>query len=267
MIESLKRHWPEYLMEAAGLATFMISACVFGTLIGHPASPVRQAISNPIARRALMGMAMGLTAIGIIYSPWGKQSGAHLNPSVTLTYLRCGKIARPDAAFYISAQFAGAVAGVALAAAVIGPRLANPDVNYVATIPMAGTGAAFAAEAAISFLLMSVVLRVSNHPQWNRLTGLFAGALLAGYITFESPISGMSMNPARSLGSALPAAAWHPLWIYFLAPPLGMQLAAALYRRGHARILCAKLHHANSKRCIFRCSFPIGEDHAVQHSL
>jgi aquaporin Z len=213
---------------------------------------------------------MGLTAIAIIYSPWGKQSGAHLNPSVTLTFLRFGKVSRADAAFYVGAQFAGGVAGVALASAVIGPHLADPAVNYVVTVP--GTGGvvpAFLAEIAISFILMSVVLRVANTPRWNRYTGLFAGALTATYITLESPISGMSMNPARSFGSALPAQAWSPLWIYFLAPPIGMQLAAELYHRraGRGRVLCAKLHHANSKRCIFRCSYPMGETDAVQHSL
>ncbi|MGH7166316.1 MAG: aquaporin, partial [Nitrospiraceae bacterium] len=105
--DALARHWPEYLMEAAGLAVFMISAAVFTTVLEHPASPVRQAITDPVLRRALIGLAMGLTAIGIIYSPWGKQSGAHLNPAVTLTFLRLGKIQVADALFYVLAQFAG----------------------------------------------------------------------------------------------------------------------------------------------------------------
>jgi len=107
IIETLKKHWPEYLMEAAGLGIFMISACSFGALLEHPASPIRQAIANSFLRRILMGMAMGLTAISIIYSPWGKQSGAHLNPSVTLTFFRLGKVARWDAVFYVTAQFLG----------------------------------------------------------------------------------------------------------------------------------------------------------------
>jgi aquaporin Z len=104
---ALSRHWPEYLMEAAGLGIFMVSAGLFGTLLEYPQSPVHQAIADDGLRRMLMGVAMGLTAVAIIYSPWGQQSGAHLNPAVTLTFLRLGKIARADALFYITAQCLG----------------------------------------------------------------------------------------------------------------------------------------------------------------
>jgi aquaporin Z len=79
-------------MEAAGLGAFMVSACLFATLLEYPGSAVREALSAATLRRVLMGLAMGLTAIVIIYSPWGKQSGAHINPAVTLTFLRLGKI-------------------------------------------------------------------------------------------------------------------------------------------------------------------------------
>src|SRR5687767_12327179 len=83
-VDALRRHWPEYLMEAAGLGLFMISAGLFGTLLFFPGSPLAESLPDPMARRALMGLIMGLTAIAIIYSPWGQQSGAHLNPAVTL---------------------------------------------------------------------------------------------------------------------------------------------------------------------------------------
>jgi aquaporin Z len=92
MLKALRAHWPEYLMEAAGLGAFMLSACAFSAILEHPGSPVRQAIADPVLRRVLMGMAMGLTAISIVYSPWGKRSGAHLNPSMTLTFFRLGKV-------------------------------------------------------------------------------------------------------------------------------------------------------------------------------
>ena len=124
MIDAFRKHWPEYLMEAAELALFMISACAFTVLLFHPASFVAQAIHNETLRRALMGTAMGLTAIAIIFSPFGKRSGAHFNPAVTLTFLRLGKITPWDAAFYMFFQFAGGVIGVVLASVLL-PSLAR----------------------------------------------------------------------------------------------------------------------------------------------
>jgi aquaporin Z len=254
LVRALRGHWPEYLMEAAGLGLFMLSACLFGTLLEHPGSPLRQAIAVPLLRRVLMGLAMGLTGIAIIYSPWGKRSGAHLNPSVTLTFWRRGKVPPEDAFFYITAQFVGAVAGVRIAAAALPMLLSDPAVDYVVTRPGEwGLAPAFLAELVISFAMMSVILRVTNHSRLAPFTGLFAGALVALYIVVEAPLSGMSMNPARTFGSAASAQYWPHLWLYFLAPPLGMMLASELYRllRLPHRLGCAKLHHERGGRCIF----------------
>ena len=249
-----RRNWREYAIEGAGLGLFMVSACAFGTLLEFPGSPLHVALPDPMTRRALMGLAMGLTAVALVYSPWGMRSGAHFNPALTLTFWRLGRVAGVDAASYALSQFAGALAGVAIMAAAIGPPLAAPPVRYVVTAPgPGGAPAAFAAEAAISALLMSAVLVVSNTPRVSRLTGAFAGALVALFITFEAPISGMSMNPARSAGSALFALHAPAQWIYFTAPPLGMLLAAEIYLRlrGPRAVFCAKLHHDNPEPCIF----------------
>src|SRR5207302_290529 len=176
--------------------------------------------------------AMGSTAIGIIYSPWGKQSGAHINPSTTLTFFRLGKVATWDAVFYVVSQFIGGIIGALLATAVLAAWVAHPAVNYVVTMPgSAGTAAAFVAEVAITFVLMTVILHVSNNSGLHKLTGLCAGALVATYITVEAPISGMSMNPARTFASAVPAQYWTALWIYFTAPLIGMLSAAEVYLR------------------------------------
>lgn len=264
MLSALAQHWPEYLAEAAELSLFMISACLVVVLIEHPASAVRQGLADPLLRRALIGLAMGMTAIAIVHSPLGKRSGAHFNPAVTLTFFRLGKIEPWDAAFYIAAQFIGGVAGVALTSLTLGQAVvADPSIAYVATRPGEyGPGVAFAAEAAISFGLMLTVLNVSNVRRLNRYTALFAGALVAVYITLEAPISGMSMNPARTLGSALPGQIWTGLWVYFTAPPLGMLLAAEVYTRlkGRESVLCCKLHHDNRERCIFRCNYGASSD-------
>jgi len=143
-------------------------------------------------------------------------------------------------------------------AQILGPALADPHVNYIVTGPgEAGIIAAFAVETALAFGLFTMVLMVGNHPGMNAYTGLFAGVMVALYITFTAPFSGMSINPARSFGSAFIAGQWQNLWLYFLAPPLGMLLAAEVYhrRRGRDAVGCCKLHHENDKRCIFRCNY------------
>ena len=255
MTSALQRHWPEYAIEAAGLGLFMASAGLFGVLLYHPASPAVHVLPDSLGRRVVMAFAMGLTATALIYSPWGGRSGAHFNPAVTLTFLRLGKVAGWDAGFYAIAQAAGGVGGIITVAALTGGRLGHPAVGYVTTVPGAwGAGAAFVAEALISFALMSVVLTVSNTARLARFTGLCAGALVATWIIIEAPLSGMSMNPARSLASALPANVWTAFWIYLTAPPLGMLLAAELHvRLGRLPVLCAKLDHGGRGRCIFRC--------------
>ncbi len=255
---ALARHWPEYLMEGAELGIFMISACVFTALMEHPASPVLRLIPDPLMRSALIGLTMAVTAISIIYSGWGKQSGAHMNPAMTLTFFRLGKMEPWDAFFYVIAQFAGGVAGVAIASLFLGMLVAHPSVNYAVTRPgPLGVKVAFVAEVLISFVLLLTVLTVSNNKKLARYTGLFGGLLIASYVTFEAPLSGMSMNPARTFGSASLARSFDALWLYFVAPPIGMLAAAEVYVRLRSvrAVHCAKYHHNNDKRCIFRCRF------------
>ncbi|NOT35543.1 MAG: aquaporin family protein [Candidatus Eisenbacteria bacterium] len=232
----------------------MISACAFTTLLEYPGSPWHAAIPNGDLRRALIGAAMGLTAIALIYSPFGRRSGAHMNPSVTLAFLRLGRIAPRDAAAYIAAQFAGGTLGVLASAALFGPWLASPEVHYVVTVPgPLGTGAAFATEFGMSFGLMALVLNVNASPRLMRWTGVFAGVTVALYIALLAPLSGMSINPARTFASAVPAHTWSAWWLYVLAPPLGMLAAAEGFRRTHAapEAGCAKFHHAPGRSCIF----------------
>ncbi len=250
-VQALASHWPEYLMEASGLGLFMISACLFGVLYEYPGSPVQQAIASADLRRLLMGLSMGLTAITIIYSPWGQQSGAHINPAATVTFFRLGKIKGWDALFYALAQFVGGIIGVAIAAFFVGHQLSHPSVNFVATKPgPRGLITAALAELLMTFGLMSLVLRLTNS-RLARYTGIFVGATVAVYITFEAPLSGMSMNPARTFASALFARDYQGLLVYFVAPPLGMLAAAQAFLWSGRRAACAKLHHDNPKRCIF----------------
>lgn len=241
-------------MEAALLGSFMVSACIFTVLCESPHSVVRQALGSALLRRFLNGICMGLTAIAIICSPWGKQSGAHINPSTTLTFLRLGKIKAWDALFYVCSQFAGATVAVIVLAKLLGGALSDPAVSYVVTVPGThGRLVAAVAEFLISAGMMLAVLNFSNHQHLSRYTGAFVGVLVATYITLESPISGMSMNPARTFGSALPSGIWNSFWIYLTVPPLGMLAAAEIYlwRKGREAVRCCKLHHHNNKRCVF----------------
>jgi aquaporin Z len=260
-ISSLRLHWPEYLMEVGELGWYLFVACVVAALLDHPASIVRQFVSSSLARRGLMGLAMGVTAIAIVLSPWGKRSGGHFNPAITFTFYRLGKVEFWDAWLYVMAQFLGAIGGVALARYVLRGALGNYAVRYAVTVPgVYGSTVAFVAELVISFFLMIIVLFATNHKKLAPYTAYFVGVLIATYFTFEAPLSGMSTNPARTFGSALHANYWHALWIYFIAPSMGMLAAAEVFlrvRRGAAPY-CAKLHHANSERCIF---------HHAQHEV
>ncbi len=243
-------------MEAAELGTFMAIAVLLTALLQHPESPAHRLLPDPFLRRVSIGVAMGATAAAIIYSPLGRRSGAHFNPSVTLTFLRLGRVRLLDACGYVLAQFAGGIAGVMLAKSLLHEAAAHPAVAYAATVPgVFGRGIAFAGELGISFVLMLVLLFVTNAPRLAPYAGLVAGMLVATWITWEAPLSGMSMNPARSLASALADGRLADLWIYFTAPLLGMLLAAEAYLRSGRRVRCAKLDHQGQSRCIFRCGW------------
>ena len=248
-------HWREAALDGALIGLFLVSACAFGTLLEAEASPVRSGVPDPLVRRALMGAAMGLTAVALIYSPWGRRSGAQMNPAITLAFTRLGRMPRRDAPAYVIAQLIGAALGVALMGLALGPPLALPPVRFVETVPgPLGAWPAFGAELLLSATLMLVVLETSTRERLAPWTGAIAGALVATWIFVEAPISGMSLNPARTLGSALAAGRLEHLWIYSVAPPLGMWLAAEIHARracASAPDACAKLCHGHDRFCHF----------------
>lgn len=232
MITALKKHWRIYLMEAWALGMFMISASFFVLLIEHPNFPVRSLIESPLLRRLLIGLAMGITAILLIYSRWGKLSGAHMNPAVTLAFFQIDRIDKYDAFWYIVAQFTGGYLGVLLFQWLLPTYMAHPSVNYAATIPgTAGIWVAFLLETSLAFVLFLTVLISSNDLKWAKYTGFLAGIWLIIFITFEAPFSGMSINPARTVASALPAGIWLGWWLYFIGPIAGMMSAGFVYRK------------------------------------
>lgn len=250
---ALREHWPEYLIEGWALGMFMISAGVATILVERPQFPILQLIESSTSRRLMIGVAMGVTAVALIYSAWGKRSGAHMNPAVTIAFFRLGKMHGWDAVYYILFQVLGGLAGVLTVQLIFGEAFTAPPVNYVVTLPgEAGVAIAFGAELLMSLLLMLTILIVSNHKKWQRLTGLAAGALVAIYITLEAPLSGMSINPARTIASAFPSGNWSHWWVYFVAPVLGMLVGVELHRLCWPRAIVRhpKLVWSDKQRCI-----------------
>lgn len=233
------RSWMEYGIEAAGLALFMVGVGLCATLLEAPGSGLHQALPWPVLRRGLLCLVVGGLALGLAESGWGRRSGAHFNPAVTLTFYYLRRIRGRDAFGYVLAQLLGALGGLALVAKLLRMNFAAAPVHFLVTQPrlpgMAGVAWAFAAEAGTAFVLMVLVLFGSRSPTLARYGARPVAALLVVYMWVAVPISGFGMNPARSLASAVLAQSYTALWLYLLAPPLGMLLAARCFRAVHGR--------------------------------
>ena len=228
MITSFRYGWRLYCCEALGLAFFMVSACFFGAMFEGDTA-WHKALPNAMLRTMLTGILMGLTALAIFYSPFTAPSGSQINPAVTITFLRLGRLKTWDAIFYILFQILGGTLAVYAMAAVMGSSLTRIPVNYAATVPLQGTMAAFFTEFFIAFLMMTMVLFTSSHQQLKKYTRVFSGCFVCLYVTFAGPVSGFGMNPARSLASAIPSHTWTAFWIYAVVPVVSMLLAAEVY--------------------------------------
>ena len=212
---------------------FLVMSTLATVAVQYPGSPLRWALArHGQLRLAAIGAVVGLTIVVIVYSPWGKRSGAHVNPAVTLAFWTLGKIKTADAIWYVLAQAAGAVLAGQLLLLALGPLFTHPTVNYVLTQPVPlprGQLIAFAAEFLITFGMTAALLLCLHSKLFKKLAGWILGLLLAVYIVYETPYSGMSLNPARSLGSAVAARNYAGLWVYLVAPPLAAWLAAVLF--------------------------------------
>jgi aquaporin Z len=254
----LPAHIVHYAADGALLGAFMLVACATTTVVCHPRSPLAARLRRPVLRRFVIGVIMGLTAVTLITSPPGRLSGAHMNPAVTAAFTALGKVRPADAIGYIAAQFVGGAAGVWIAGVLLRGATAHAGVRHAVTQPgVRGVRAAWWGEFTIAFVMMLTVLVTSNSGALARYTPWVAGCLVVLAITFEAPLSGMSMNPARTLASALAAREFRGLWVYFTAPPLAMLMAAGLFAwaMGLDHVRCAKLDHSGASACIFRCGY------------
>lgn len=219
-----------YLQEALGLAVFMISACFFSALLYSENGFLFHRIESKLSKDIFMGMMMGGTALFIFYSPWTAPSGSQINPAVTLTFWRLGKMCPYDALFFMIYQFAGGILAVYIMQWLMGPVLVAAPVNSAVTIPgKLGTGGALIMELLIAFITMTMVLFTSANEKLKKYTRIFAGCLVCTWVIVAGPISGFGMNPARSFASALPAQIWTSFWIYFIMPVTGMLSAAEFF--------------------------------------
>jgi aquaporin Z len=241
-----------YACELAGTALMLFWGVSAVALMWGAGSPVPP-ITNLALRRLVTGLLFAGGATAVVYSPLGQRSGAHINPAITLAFWRLGKISLRDALAYIVAQFAGAIIGVAAAGAAWGDLVRS--VQYAATSPGEGWQwiGAFLAEAISTFLLAFTIFICINKPRIAARTGLIAGSLVAVLVMIEAPISGTSLNPARSFAPALFVPVFRDQWIYFIAPTLGAVIAAIIVRqRWGDSTVCAKLYHTAKYPCPFQ---------------
>jgi aquaporin NIP len=178
-----------------------------------------------------VSLVFGLVIMAMVYAT-GHLSGAHVNPAVTIAFALTRHFPTRDAAAYVAAQLAGAVAGALLLLAIW------PDQpgELGATLPTIGAGSAFVYEVALTALLMFVIVAVATD---TRAVGAGAAIAIGGTVAlgslFGGPVTGASMNPARSFGPALAANEWGDFWLYVLGPLAGAAIGAFSYQlvRGH----------------------------------
>ena len=205
-----------YIAEALGTFALVFAGCgaividaLYGGQIGHPG----------------ISLTFGLVVMAVIYAV-GNISGAHINPAVTLAFTVSGRMDKRHVPPYLVAQFTGGIV-----AAVFLWLLFPAHETLGATLPAAETWRVFLLEVVLSFFLMFVILNVSTG---HKETGIMAGVAIGGTVAlgamFAGPVTGASMNPARSLGPALVSGQLGSVWIYLTAPVLGMMLAVPTCR-------------------------------------
>ena len=242
--------WKLYAAEAAGTALLLAIGLSIVIADFGSGSPVIRLLPDAALRRLVTGFLFGTTGAAIAISALGKESGAHINPVVTLAFWLMGKLKARHALGYVAAQMAGAAVG-ALPLLLWGAM--GRSVAFGATTPGAAYGAvwALAGETVTSFALIFGLFVFLRHARLKRFTPALFPPLYALMVWLEAPVSGTSTNPARSFGPALVSGVWNGWWIYWLGPLIGTLIAVALYhavRWEREAITVAKLFHFEHDR-------------------
>ena len=242
--------WMLYGAELIGTALLVAVGLSIVILAFGQGSPVVAYIPEAAWRRLITGFLFGTTGALIALSPLGKESGAHINPVVTLGFWMMGKLKARHVPGYLFAQFAGAAIGAA-------PLLAwgamGRSIDFGATLPGAayGTGWALLGETVTTFALIFGLFFFLQHRRLRNFTPALFPFLYAIMVFAEANVSGTSTNPARSFGPALISGDWHAWWVYWLGPLLGTLMGVAVYRMAgwhSSAIAVAKLHHFEHDR-------------------
>jgi len=251
-------HWPEYGAELLGTAFLVFAGLSAVVLDFGQGSPIAAPIPNAGWRLLLTGLLFAGAGSLVAISPVGKLSGAHINPAVSLAFWLHGKLRTLDLVGYIAGQVVGAILGAALLAVAWGARATSVRDGMTLPGPTYPLWVPFVAEVALTGVLVLGVFLFVSDTRLMRWTPLMTWLLVATMVWQEAPISGTSLNPARSLGPALIASYWAQQWLYIVAPPLGAALAVGAYRLiGVFRadgldVLTGKLFHTPHYRSVFR---------------
>jgi aquaporin Z len=244
-------HWREWLAELAGTALLLIGGLSAITLDFGRHSPVAVLVPSHSMRLLLTGALFAATGSLIAISPLGRISGAHLNPAVSLAFWLSGKMHHHDVGAYVVAQCGGACLG-ALAVKWAWPELATAGYGVTLPGPSISPIAAVFIEAGMTALLLLTILLFLSRMRTARWTPLAAWFVITLLVWQGAPLTGTSLNPARSLGPATAAYYFHNLWIYAIGPPVGAALATVFVVGGmRLRPVTAKLFHDPRYTSIF----------------
>jgi aquaporin NIP len=217
----------------------LLAECLgtFFLLFAGTGAVVINAASHGAISHVGVAMTFGLTVMAMIYT-FGDVSGAHFNPAVTLAFAAAGRASWAVVPYYMVAQCAGALGASSLL------HLLFPlDKSLGATLPAGSATQSFLLEVVLTAALMLTILSVSTGAKEKGISaGIVIGGVVALEAMFAGPISGASMNPARSLAPAMVSGQWQHLWVYLTAPVLGALLAVPLCcgvrERGCCRGMC-----------------------------
>jgi aquaporin Z len=254
MKDQTGRHlpWQLFCAELIGTAVLVLVGLSLVILMFGAGSPIARLLPDEGTRRLVTGFLFGTTGALIALSRVGKESGAHINPIVTLGFWLMGKLDAPLAVGYIVAQLAGATAGAL-------PLLAwgamGRSVAYGATLPGAGYAmqTVVLGEVITTFAMVSGLCVFLGFRRLRPFTPAMFPFLYAVMVYLEAPISGTSTNPARSFGPAIISGQWQGWWVYWIGPLLGTLAATVACSYLASRIEVAKLYHfASDRGGIFR---------------